>query len=191
MNDRARDKLCELLAQRAPSMLTLGRTCQMLIAQSCVEYPEEANALIQVEKHGIARELASLADQPAREKAAESSLQGLIDKSNLSEDAARWALTAWLEALKETSFRPNPGSPAWSHANFEAATRTPQSSPQKALAGVKALVLTVLLVGICFCLSARATHADNRFGYTLRSVVTIVVPLGGLALAAWMRWLSK
>jgi len=171
-------------------MLTLGRTCEMLIATSCAEYPEEANALIQVEKHGIARELASLSDQLAREKATESSVQGLIDKGNLNEDVARWALAAWLGALKRTSFQQHPGSPPWSHANYEATIHKPESRPQKGLAVVKAVVLTVLLVGICFCLLAWGA-AHHRIGYAVRLVVYIVLPLSGLALAGWMRWLAK
>src|SRR6266849_9404540 len=52
MNDQARDKLSELLSHQGQSLLTLGRTCEMLIAQACAEYPEEAKALIQVEKLG-------------------------------------------------------------------------------------------------------------------------------------------
>ena len=190
MNEQARDKLCELLAERGSSLLTLGRTCEMLIAQSCAEYPEEANALIQVEKHGIARELANLSDQPAREKAAESCVRELINKGNLNEDAARWALAAWLGALKKTACQPNPGSRSWSHANFEAAMGTPESRRQKALAGVKVGFLTVLLVGICFCLLAWGT-ATHRVGYALRLVVYVALPLCGLVLAGWMRWLSK
>jgi len=189
MNDQARDKLCELLVERGSSILTLGRTCEMLIAQSCVEYPEEANALIQVEKHGIARELANLSDQPAREKAAESCVQELIDKGNLNDDAARWALAAWMVALKKTSFQPNP-SQSWSHANFEAAMRTPESLRQKVLAGVKVGFLTVLLVGICFYLLAWGA-ATHRIGLARRLVVYIALPLSGLVLARWMRWLSK
>jgi hypothetical protein len=185
MNDEAQDKLCELLAERGSSLLTLSRTCEMLIAQSCVDYPEEANALIQVEKHGIARELANLSDQPAREKAAESCVQELIDKGNLNDDAARWALAAWMGALKKTSFQPNP-SQSWSHANFEAATRTPESLRQKVWAGVQVVFLTVLLLPICLCLLACGA-ATFRIGLASR----LVLPLYGLVLARWMRWLSK
>ncbi len=145
VNDQARNKLCELLSQQGQSLLTLGRTCEMLISQSCAEYPEEAKALIQVEKQGIALEMVNAADELSREKMAEGWVQRLVDRGSLNDPEARWALNAWTGALKGPSVQQNqpPAGPAWSEANFEAATRTP--------AGARVGVLTRLLVDWFFC----------------------------------------
>jgi len=50
--------------------------------------------------------------------------------------------------------------------------------------------LTVLLVGICFFL-LRWGVATHRIGRARRLIVYIALPLAGLVLARWMRWLSK
>jgi hypothetical protein len=164
MNDGARDKLCELLAQQGPSLLTLGRTCEMLIAQSCVDCPEEAKALIQVEKQGIAKEIVNAPDEASREKT-ESWVKRLVDQGNLNDSEARWALGAWTAALKSLSPQKNQtvDGPAWSEANFEAAARTPEQRQQQAPAGARVGVLTGLLVGCFFCY-AEALSGSHGIG---------------------------
>jgi hypothetical protein len=66
----------------------------MLIAQACAGYPEEAKALIQVEKQGIAQEIVTAPDEPSLEKMAESWVQRLVDQGKLNDPDARWASKA-------------------------------------------------------------------------------------------------
>jgi hypothetical protein len=187
MNDEARDKLCELLTQQGPSLLTLGRTCEMLIAQSCAAYPAEAKALIQVEKQGIAQEIVNAPDEPSREKMAESWIQCLVDKGNLNDPEARWALNAWRAALKGHSPRQNQTQvgPAWSEANFEAATRTPEQRQQQAPAGARVGILTGFLVGWFFCYieALAGSHGIGQIWLAL-----IGLPLIGMTLGGFIGW---
>jgi hypothetical protein len=184
MNDQARDKLRELLTQQGQSLLTLGRTCEMLIAQSCADYPVEANALIQVEKQGIAQEIVNTPDEPSRKKMTESWVQRLQDKSNLNEADARWALNAWTAAVKSLSHQQNhtDAGPAWSEAKFEDATRTPELRQQQAPAGARVGVLTGLLVGWFLCY-AEALSGSNGIGKIWLAIIAwalIGMTFGGL-----------
>jgi len=187
MNDEAREKLAELLAQQGPSLLTLGRTCEMLIAQSCVDYPEEAKALIQVERQGIAQEIVNAPDSPSQEKMTGSWVQRLVDQGNLNDSEARWALSAWTTALKTPCPQKNqtPVGPAWSEANFEAATRTPEERQQQAPAGAKVGVLTGLLVG-CFFSYVEALAGSQGIGQI--SIALIGLPLIGMILGGIIGW---
>ena len=187
MNDQACNKLCELLSQQGQSLLTLGRTCEMLISQSCAEYPEEAKALIQVEKQGIALEMVNAPDESLREKMAEGWVQRLVDKGSLNDPEARWALNAWTGALKNPSLRQNQTSarPAWSEANFEAATRTPEERQHEAPAGARVGILTGLLVGWFFCY---VEALAGPFGIGQIWLAIIVWPLIGMTLAGLIGW---
>jgi len=183
MNNEARDRLCELLAQRGTSLLTLGRTCEMLIAQSCADYPEESKALIQIEKQGIAHEIVNAPDEPL-EKMTESWVKRLVDQGNLNDSEARWALNAWTAALKSLSPQKNqtPVGPAWSEANFEAATRTPEQGQQQAPAGARVGVLTGLLVGwfLCYAEALSGSHGIGQIWLALIGLPLIGMTLGGI-----------
>lgn len=186
-NDLARDKLCELLSQQGQSLLTLGRTCEMLIAQSCADYPEEAKALIQVEKQGIALDMVNTPDEASRQKMAEAWVQRLMDKCSLNDTEARWALNAWTGALKCPSLpqNPPPAGPAWSEANFEAATRTPEERQHEAPAGAKVGILTGLLVGWFFCY---VEALAGPFGIGQIWLAVFAWPLIGITLAGLIGW---
>ncbi len=187
MNDQACNKLCELLSQQGQSLLTLGRTCEMLISQSCAEYPEEAKALIQVEKQGIALEMVKTADAPSRQTMAESWVQRLMEKGNLNDPDARWALNAWTGALQAPALEQNqtPAGPAWSEANFEAATRTPEERQHEAPAGARVGILTGLLVGWFFCY---VEALAGPFGIGQVWLAIIAWPLIGMTLAGLIGW---
>lgn len=187
MNDQACNKLCELLSQQGQSLLTLGRTCEMLISQSCAEYPEEAKALIQVEKQGIALEMVKTADAPSRQTMAESWVQRLMEKGNLNDPDARWALNAWTGALQAPALEQNqtPAGPAWSEANFEAATRTPEERQHEAPAGARVGILTGLLVGWFFCY---VEALAGPFGIGQIWLAVIAWPLIGMTLAGLIGW---
>jgi hypothetical protein len=163
----------------------------MLISQSCAAYPEEAKALIQVEKQGIVREMANAPDEPSREKMAESWVQRLIDQGNLNDPDARWALNAWTGALKKSPVPQNqPSGPqAWSEANFEAATRTPEDRKNAASTGAKTGVITGLFIIYCLLqINYLVLAFAPQFGDGLPWVVSIPLALLALVLAGWIGW---
>jgi hypothetical protein len=189
MNDQARDKLCELLSQQGQSLLTLGRTCEMLIAQSCAEYPEEAKALIQVEKQGIAREMANSTDEPSRQKMADSWIQRLVGSGNLNETYARWALAAWESALKSPPVPQQPTSQAWSEANFEATTRSREDYRNAGLTGKRTGLMTGLFVVCFFFLMEFFVEASApQFGDGLPWLASIPLTLIAMLVGAWIGW---
>src|SRR5439155_15812549 len=75
--------------------------------------------------------------------------------------------------------------PAWSEANFEAATRTPEERQHEAPAGARVGILTGLLVGWFFCY---VEALAEPFGIGQIWLAIIAWPLIGMTLAGLIGW---
>jgi hypothetical protein len=95
MNDHARLKLCELVANYGKTICDTPRTCVMVLGQQCSEWPAEKQVLIKALEKGAVAKLKTA--QPGQEWDALTTQ--LVNGSGLSPADARWAVESWAMAL--------------------------------------------------------------------------------------------
>jgi hypothetical protein len=95
MNDQARQKLCELIADYGKTICDTPRTCIMVLGQQCSEWPSEKQVLIKALERGTVAQIKAASSIPEWD-----SLTGqLVNGSGLSAGDARWAVESWAMAL--------------------------------------------------------------------------------------------
>jgi hypothetical protein len=95
MNDQARQKLCELVADYGKTICDTPRTCMMVLGQQCAEWPTEKQVLIKALERGTVAKLK--AASPGQEW--DSLTSQLANGSGVSAADARWAVESWAMAL--------------------------------------------------------------------------------------------
>ncbi len=95
MNDHARLKLCELVANYGKTICDTPRTCTMVLGQQCSEWPAEKQVLIKALERGTVAKLKTASPGPEWDALTTQ----LANGSGLSAADARWAVESWAMAL--------------------------------------------------------------------------------------------
>jgi hypothetical protein len=94
MNDLARQKLRELIANYGPSVCSTPGTCKLILGQQCLDFPAEKELFIRAFDRGaVAGVMRAPVGGPWDD------LVNQVAGSNVSTEDARWAVESWAMAL--------------------------------------------------------------------------------------------
>jgi WD40 repeat protein len=99
MDDIPRQTLKQILQQHGTDVCDNPRRCEGLLRDYCGEYRREIFVLISALENGVADDLRAMAPQLPFSVVLPRITAELRDTTALSEDAARWAVVAWADAL--------------------------------------------------------------------------------------------
>ena len=107
MNDQARQKLCDLIANYGSTICSTPRTCVMVLGQQCAEFPAEKDLLLRaLERGAVTRVMKAPAGGPWDEEVK------TVAGSSVAPADARWAVESWAIALgKHPDAAPLPPEP--------------------------------------------------------------------------------
>ncbi len=142
MNNQARDRLRELIAQYGTAAFQTPHVLQFQVGQALQDMPDERNALVAALKLGFV-------DQIRAEPAALERLAGEFKaKSELSESQATWALESWRELVFGVRSKSlDRGDAYFAHEKTKGISYRPPTREQFGRAGLIAGILAGLLVG--------------------------------------------
>lgn len=99
MNNRARDILKDACRQQGAEIYTDARLCRNLLNDLCGDCYTEVRVLAVAVEEGIVQGLEMQLKHQPREMVVAAAVTTLARKAALQEDAARWAVEAWISAL--------------------------------------------------------------------------------------------
>jgi F-box protein 11 len=99
MNELARQKLEELLAQHGRDLWQDLRRCEALLRDYCGEFRRETSVLVSALRAQVPADLFAAADAAAQRTALARLSKRLHDNLGIASDAAEWAVAAWAQAL--------------------------------------------------------------------------------------------
>jgi hypothetical protein len=107
MNDRARQKLCEMITNYGSNICNTPRTCVMVLGQQCAEFPTEKDLLLRALDRGA---VTSVMKGPVGGPWDDQVTQ--VAGSSVAPADARWAVESWAIALgKHPDVAPPPPEP--------------------------------------------------------------------------------
>src|SRR5262249_8061083 len=92
MHDLPRQKLCDLIENHGPGILDDWQRCQAWLRSSCPDDKREVNVLLAALKERVPQELIASGNEDV-------AIHRLTNELALSEEAARWAVESWMQAL--------------------------------------------------------------------------------------------
>jgi hypothetical protein len=159
MNDQARKKLCDVIANYGSTICNTPRTCVMVLGQQCAEFPAEKDLLLRALERGAVNGIAKAPVGGPWDEEIKT-----VAGSSVKPEDARWAVESWAIALgKHPDAAPLPPEPVISmHAPSDAVrsggvVRTAGSTLAVAIGGgiggaftsmILTLVFIVLLVEV-------------------------------------------
>jgi hypothetical protein len=99
MNEQVRQRLCEIVAKRGPSICDDARRCEALLRDLCGEHRREINVLVAALKERIPIDLLSASDGIPKELLLSRFTVRLHENQGVTEELARWAVESWALAL--------------------------------------------------------------------------------------------
>jgi hypothetical protein len=99
VNDLSRQKLKELIDTYGVALCDDPKRCEALLRDLCGEARREISVLVSALREGVASELLSFYKSTPREVLLSRLTRQLHESLALTEEAARWAVEAWAEAL--------------------------------------------------------------------------------------------
>jgi hypothetical protein len=107
MNDLARQKLCEMIANYGPTLCNTPGTCKMVLGQHCLDFPAEKELFLRVlDKGAVAGVMRGPVGGPWDD------LVKQVAGSSDSDSDVRWAVESWAMALgKHPEAAPLPPEP--------------------------------------------------------------------------------
>jgi hypothetical protein len=110
MNDQARKKLCDVIANYGSTICSTPRTCVMVLGQQCAEFPAEKDLLLRaLERGAVAGVIKAPVGGPWDDEIK------TVAGSSVKPADARWAVESWAIALgKHPDAAPLPPEPVMS-----------------------------------------------------------------------------
>jgi hypothetical protein len=120
MNDQARKKLCDFIANYGPNICSTPGTCKMVLGQQCADFPAEKDLLLRtLDRGAVAGVMKGPVGGPWEE------LITTVAGSSVAPADARWAVESWAIALgKHPDVAPPPPEPVVSLNAPPDATKT-------------------------------------------------------------------
>jgi len=103
MDNLPRQKLCEMIATYGRSLVDDPRRCEALLRDLCWEHRREVNVLVSALKARVVADLLASSTNMPRDVLLGRLTKRLHDDLAMSEDAARWAVESWAQALGTVS----------------------------------------------------------------------------------------
>jgi hypothetical protein len=134
MNDQARKKLCDFIANYGPNICSTPGTCKMVLGQQCADFPAEKDLFLRtLDRGAVAGVMKAPVGGPWDD------LVKTVAGSSVAPADARWAVESWAIALgKHPDVAPPPPEPVISLNAPPEATKT----------GVVRATGSTMLVGI-------------------------------------------
>lgn len=104
MNDLARQKLCEIVAQQGHDVIGDPRRTEALLQDLCSEHRREIFVLVSALRQQVAADLLKSQGNVPRKVLLAQLTKRLQENLALTEDAARWAMESWALALGVISY---------------------------------------------------------------------------------------
>jgi hypothetical protein len=107
MNDQARKKLCDFIANYGPTICSTPRTCNMVLGQQCADYPAEKDLFLRaLDRGAVAGVMKAPVGGPWDD------LVKTVAGSSVAPADAKWAVESWAIALgKHPDVAPPPPEP--------------------------------------------------------------------------------
>ena len=104
MNELVRQRLREIVLKHGLPPLSDPRLCESLLKDYCGQYKKEIFVLVCAVREHVAADLRTSQDSVPREMLHPLLIKRLQNNLALTEDASRWAVESWSEALAELPF---------------------------------------------------------------------------------------
>lgn len=100
MNDAARQALVKIIAAHGRSLADDPRRCEALLRDYCGQYKREINVLVGALKEQVAADMINASAAIPVEVLYARFVKRLQDDQGFSEEASKWAVESWAQALK-------------------------------------------------------------------------------------------